>query len=248
MKKDQHRLGQYYTSESKLLLNYKNFLLKQKNKVIIDPFCGEAHLLHFYLSLFNKKEQIDMLTNKKIIGYDIYEENIIHIRKEFKKRYNLSEKLLSDIFQVRDSFLETNVSKNSFILTNPPYLGKNICKKKYIEDFNKYFLDIYKFQNDYFEIALLKYSNNDGLWITPSNLFSSDIMQNIRKKIVNKIHNIKIYEEKTFENTDISVATYTIENNNITNKYKEEQNKEFKEKQYQEYLKYIYITRKSKRK
>jgi len=216
MKKDQHRLGQHYTSEIKLLINYKKILFKQKNKIIIDPFCGKAHLLHFYLSLFSKEEQLDMLNKKKIIGFDIYEKNIIYVKKEFKNIYNLSNKLLNEIFQVRDSFLETNIPKNSFILTNPPYLSKNICKKKYVEDFNKYFLNRYKLQNDYFEIALLEYSKNDGLWITPSNLFSSDIMKNIRKKIVHKIHNIRIYEEKIFKSTDISVATYTIENNNIT--------------------------------
>lgn len=216
MRDNQHRLGQHYTSEIKLLLNYKEILLGKKDKIIIDPFCGEGHLLHFYLSLFSKTEQLSLLKNKRIMGFDISKRNIEYIKKQFKSKYNLSDKLLSEIFQVRDSLLETSIPKNSYILTNPPYLGKNICKRNYKKDFNKYFLNKYKLKNDYFEIALSEYSGCDGLWITPSNLFSSDIMKNIRKKIGKNLHNIIIYEKKTFQNTDISVATYTIENNNIS--------------------------------
>jgi len=219
LKAKQHQLGQHYSKETLLVERYNNYLLEIKNKTIVDPFCGEGHLLEHYLNLFDKNIQIEMLKNKKIMGFDIDENNIIFLRKKFKKIYNLDDNLLEEIFIVNDSLIFVDkIPNNSFIFTNPPYLAKNICKKKFPEDFDKYFNEKYKILTDYFEISLELYGKYDGLWIVPSNVLSSDIMNKLRKKILLKMDKIVVYKKKTFDDTDISVATFLIDNklsNNI---------------------------------
>lgn len=110
----QHRLGQHYTSETKLLTGYKKILVSQRDHVVVDPFCGEAHLLDFYLSLFDADTQLSLLKSKKIVGYDVSERNISFVRDSYKKKYNLDDSLLKEIFQVRDSLLDTTVPKDSY--------------------------------------------------------------------------------------------------------------------------------------
>jgi hypothetical protein len=208
--KTQHRLGQHYSKEEKLIINYTDILKENKNKIIVDPFVGEGHLLFFYLNLFTKEEQLFLLNNKMIRGYDLFESNIIFIKEKVKELYALEDNLINELFQVRDSLLDNYLPENSFILTNPPYLAKNVCKQKYPEDFNKYFLNLYKEKNDYFEIALNLYNNHNGIWIIPSNIISSDIMKKTRKNIINKLTDIFVYEEKIFEDTDISVVSFYL--------------------------------------
>lgn len=213
----QHRLGQHYSEEEQLIVNYSNILKQNKNKIIIDPFVGEGHLLFFYLNLFSKEEQLNILLNKKIMGFDLFENNIIFIKNKIKELYCVDDILLDELFKVRDSLLDNYLPENSFVLTNPPYLAKNVCKQKYLDDFNKYF-NVFKEYNDYFEIALNQYKNVDGIWIIPSNILSSNIMLNCRKKIINKITDIYIYEEQLFKDTDISVISFYLNNSLDLNK------------------------------
>jgi hypothetical protein len=217
---NQHRLGQHYSKEEELISNYNSILLKQKTKIIVDPFVGEGHLLFHYLNLFEFKIQKEILENKLIRGYDLFEKNILFIKEKMKAKYRLSNDLVNDLFHVRDSLLDTTLPKNTFILTNPPYLAKNVCKKNYQEDFKKYYLEEYKKENDYYEIALKEYSGYSGIWIVPSNLFSSDIMHKIRKQLILNLENIFIYQKKIFDDTDITVTTFFNNKNISSNKKK----------------------------
>lgn len=202
----QYKLGQHYSSNEKLMIPYKETLKEKREYIIVDPFVGEGHLIFFYLNLFSKEEQINIIKNKMIRGYDIDSSNIAHLKIRIKENYEIEDSLLDEIFIVRDSLLDNSLPENSYILTNPPYLAKNVCKQKFPEDF-KYF-EIFKEYNDYFEIAINQYFNYDGIWIVPANIISSENMKKTRKLLLNKMHNIFIYEEKVFDDTNISVISY----------------------------------------
>jgi len=205
----QHRLGQHYSKEIELVAPYDDVLLTvAPNYKVVDPFCGEGHLLFYYLDLFSPAEQLRLVESKQVLFYDLYEKNIDYVKSELSHRYNLSSDLLSEICKVNDSLLNPPSDPNFFIITNPPYLAKNVCKKSYPEDFAKYF-DSAK-ENDYFEIALKLYSAYPGVWIVPANLLSSDLMLSLRKKLINHLSTIFIYQKKTFESTDISVCTFYL--------------------------------------
>lgn len=209
----QHQLGQHYSKEVELVNNYIKILssLDMNKHTLVDPFCGEAHLLDFFLNLFDFETQLKLLSELKIKGYDIDNNNIIYNKQRYKEKYNLSDYILDNIFILNDSLLDdTKLPVDSFILTNPPYLAKNVCKKKFISDYNKYFFDTYKDFNDYYEISLSLYSKYSGIWIIPSNFLSSDIVKNIRKKILPFFEDIIVYKKKIFEDTDISVMTFYI--------------------------------------
>jgi hypothetical protein len=217
----QHQLGQHYSKETKLLEKHKITLLNNLNKTIIDPFVGEGHLLDYYLNLLPINEQIKKFENKEIYGFDIDKKNITFLINKYHTKYNLEIKLLEKLFKNNNSLtLDPNINiikKNIddiFIITNPPYLGKNICKKKYPQDFEIYFNKENKIYNDYYEIALNIYSKYSGIWIVPSNLISSSIAKKIRKKIILNCEDIFIYEMKMFEDTDISVCSFFLNNNN----------------------------------
>lgn len=206
----QHRLGQHYSNEKKLCLPYKKILLNNKNKIIVDPFVGKGHLIDFYLSMLSFDEQKEKLLNGQVMGFDIDNENIDFIICKYNEKYNIDRKILEKYFQQRDSFLDDRIVDNSFILTNPPYLAKNVCKKNYKEDFSKYYEVKYKQFNDHFEISINLYSQINGIWIVPSNILSSTNMKNTRKKIIFNLEEIYVYEKKMFDDTDISVCTYFI--------------------------------------
>lgn len=211
----QHQLGQHYSKEKELMIPYKNILLNTK-KDIVDPFCGEGHLIDFYLSLFSEIEQKDLFLNKKIYGFDIDEKNINFLINKYKNKYSLEENLLKELFILNDSLNNDISTENSFILTNPPYLAKNVCKQKFPQDFHKYFNN--PNLNDYFEIAINKYLNKEGIWIVPSNILSSDNMLSTRKKILLNIENIIVWKKKIFDDTDISVCSYYISSNKTNTK------------------------------
>lgn len=205
----QHRLGQHYTKEVSLIEKYNNELLNVDG-VVVDPFCGEGHLLEHHLSLFSDDVAKQKLEDKMIMGFDVSEANIDYIKKLFISKYGISDILANNLFQARDSLNETTLPENSFIFTNPPYLSKVVCKRKFKDDFDAFFGGKNSECNDYFEIALKGYGSYNGIWIVPANLFSSDIMGNTRKKLIGNITGINIYEEQTFSDTGISITTFVI--------------------------------------
>lgn len=212
-KANQHKLGQHYSKESDLVNQYNTILKEKQNLTIVDPFCGEGHLIFHYLNLFDFDKQLEIIKNKKIIATDIYEYNVIYVKNKIKNIYNIEDSLLDEIVFVNDSFLSHDVFPiDTYILTNPPYLAKNIVKKKYPEDFDRYFLNTFSYCNDYFEISLELYSKYDGVWIVPSNIFSSELMRRARNSVFKRLDNIIIYKIKTFDSTGISVSTFNIDN------------------------------------
>ena len=209
----QHKLGQYYSSNTDLLKSYKSDLQKN-NKIVYDPYVGEGHLIDYMLSIFTKDIAREKILNGEIYGTDIDESNIKYCINYFSKKYEIKKKKLQKYFFVNDSLLNVpKVLKNKdlYILTNPPYLARNSCSKSgHISEYNRYFSGtIY---NDYYEIALNIFGQYDGIWIIPNNFLSADRMNNLRKKILNKknISDVYVYERSMFEDTAIPVLTMKL--------------------------------------
>lgn len=220
----QKGIGQYYTKNNKILENHKQTLIEKKENglTIIDPFVGQGDLIIYYLSLFSKEESKELLLKNKVKGFDIDLNNIKFIIKYLSEYYGIDKDLLNRNFRLNDS-LENNLTNrdNDFILTNPPYLAKNVCKTKFIKLHKKYFKkNLYQ---DLYEVSINKYINNDGIWIIPNNFISSKNMQKLREKILKKkmIENINIYNEQLFIDTKISVCSIEI----LKKKNKNEQKK-----------------------
>lgn len=116
----------------------------------------------------------------------------------------------------RDTLLNPPNYKNTFILTNPPYLARNKCKDKNI--FNKYQV------NDLYKCLIKELLTNicmGGILIIPLNFWSSirknDII--LRKNFLNKykILKLNIFEEKVFNDTSYTVCSFQFELNNKFN-------------------------------
>lgn len=217
---NKHKYGQHYTPKI-LTDKYVNLFkkLKEKKICVVDPFVGEGNLLLEYLSQFSKEEAIELLKEKKIKGFDIDKKTLERTKKRFKDIYDLDDELLKELFIVNNS-LKTNKTKiDDFILTNPPYLARNVCKKKYPKDFKKNF-ENNKFK-DYYEIALNKYKKNEGFWIIPTNFITSEYLTETRKKLFNVFNfkNINVFEFPIFKDTRISVISFHL-------KYKKEEQDE----------------------
>lgn len=206
----QKGLGQYYTKNNKILENHKKTLIRIKTKgmTVIDPFVGEGDLILYFLSLFTKEEGKNLLMNNKVKGFDIDIKNIQYITKNLYNYYGVPYEVLERNFRVNDS-LEHNITNKvtDFILTNPPYLAKNVCKNKHTKQHKKYFKN--NSYQDLYEVALNKYINNEGIWIIPNNFISSKNMKDLRSKLLKKktIENINVYNEQLFVDTKISVCS-----------------------------------------
>ena len=210
----QHKLGQYYSSNTDLLKSYKSDLQKN-NKIVYDPYVGEGHLIDYMLSIFTKDIAREKILNGRFYGTDKDESNIEYCVDYFSKKYEIEKKKLQKYFFVNDSLLSVpSVLKNIdfYVVSNPPYLAKNSCKRNgHIGDFDLYFANTNDY-NDYYEIALNVFGQYDGIWIIPSNFISSTIMHNLRSAILSKktISKIHIYEKQMFDDTAIPVLTMKL--------------------------------------
>ena len=90
--------GQYYTTQYQYIL--QNMHIPANIKIIIEPFCGEGHLLQF---IDNEKHHV-------IECYDI-DPKLDHTVK-------------------RDTLTNPPIYKDKFVLTNPPYLARNKSENK----------------------------------------------------------------------------------------------------------------------
>ena len=208
---NQHKYGQHYTPKVLTIKHIKDLTeVKNKKLRVVDPFVGEGNLLIDYLSIFNRSEQIEILEKKLIKGFDIDKSTIKKVRNRFKEEYKISDELLKSLFEVNNSLKNKRTKKNDFILTNPPYLARNTCKKKYNEEFNINFKD--NNYIDYYEMSLDIYGKNEGIWIIPSNFISSDLLNKKRKELLKlfNIENINLFEIPIFEGTNISVVTFIL--------------------------------------
>lgn len=209
---DKHKYGQHYTPKI-LTDKYKDLFknIKSKGLTVVDPFVGDGNLLIDYLSTFSNEEAIKIIENEKIRGYDIDKKAILSIKKRFKDKYNISDEKLDIIFMKNNSFVKNPCKKNDFILTNPPYLARNTCKRKYPKDYNVHFSR--NFFSDYYELSLYRFRKHNGIWIIPSNFLSSQFMTEIKKTLLSKsmLRKIYLFENPIFKDTNISVMSFYLE-------------------------------------
>ena len=153
-----------------------NMQIPDNIKTIIEPFAGEGDLLHF-------------ISNKD--NYDI-------------KLYDIDPKCNNTIKQ--DTLENPPDYKNTFVLTNPPYLARNKNKNKHLYD--KYNCnDLYKC----FIINLIENVCEGGIIIVPLNFICSIRKADIelRQKFIEKytIKIINIFEEQVFEDTKYAICS-----------------------------------------
>lgn len=207
----QHKYGQHYTPKV-LTDNYKELLkkIRKDDLTVVDPFVGQGNLLVDYLSMFSREEAIKIIKNKKIRGYDIDKNVLIFLKKRFISLYGVTEEELDLIFFKNNSLVNNPCEKEDFIFTNPPYLARNTCKRKFLKDYKLNFKRNYF--SDYYEISLCKYRKHNGIWIIPANFISSDFMSNMRSILLKRAYlkNIFLFETPIFKDTSISVVSFLI--------------------------------------
>ena len=215
----QHQYGQYYTP--KILTVKYDSLLKEKIDAglrIVDPFVGEGNLLFDYLETIDKDKARQLIVDKKILGFDTDITAIKRVKDRFSKYFNLPIELFNDIFVKNNSLKNNRCKSDDFIFTNPPYLARNTCQKKFPKDFNRNFSK--NSFNDYYEITLNLYCKNEGIWIIPSNFLSSKVMSKTRKKILSRFNicNAFLFEYPIFKDTRISVVSFSTTTSNSVQK------------------------------
>ena len=102
--KSKQQLGQFMTTNYKYIL--QNMHIPEHINHIIEPFCGEGHLLKF----------INNIRDYTIEAYDIDIKNNIEY-----------------VVQM-DTILNPPIYTGKFVLTNPPYLARNKSKDKTLYD------------------------------------------------------------------------------------------------------------------
>jgi len=126
-----------------------------------------------------------------------------------KIAYDIDPK--NDLTIQQDTLLNPPDYRNSWIITNPPYLAKNKNKDKTI--YNKYSVnDLYK--------AFLKtiFECNGGVIILPLN-FLCDEDNDIRVRFFSNftITNLNIFEETVFDDTSYTVCSFSFIKQNSKN-------------------------------
>ena len=158
----------------------QNLYIPENIIKIIEPFAGNGDLLNF----------IKDKTKYEIECYDI----------EPKK----------DFIIEKDTILNPPNIKNSFIITNPPYLARNKSN-------NKELFDKYK-TNDLYKCFIEILISNDclgGILIIPLNFICS-IRKNdidLRKRFISKYNILimNIFEEQVFEDTSYTICSFQFE-------------------------------------
>jgi len=152
---------------------------------IVEPFAGKGDLINWALT-YGKKE---------IIAYDIEPKGEGIIK--------------------RDTLINPPNYKNSWVITNPPYLARNKCNDKNI-------FDLYE-TNDLYKCFMESLTKNEkcsgGIIIIPAGFFFSP--RNLDAKCRNnfmsnyKILTIKYFEETVFDDTTTTVVVILFEKSDI---------------------------------
>ena len=173
--------GQFYTVNSSYILD--GLPMPPKNaKCIIEPFAGKGDLLDWLVKNGNKIP---------IESYDIDPQKDSVIR--------------------RDTLMDPPNYKDSWILTNPPYLARNKCDKK--EIFDKYDT------NDLYKCFITSLTKQDacigGIFIIPAGFFLSprDLDVRCRDNFLSKykLLKVKYFEETVFPDTTTTVVAFAFE-------------------------------------
>jgi hypothetical protein len=148
--------------------------------------------------------------NCKIIEPFVGNGNLLYFISKFSDNieiYDIDPKIDNTI--IRDTILNPPDYFNKFVITNPPFLAKNKSKNNLV--FEKYTQDdLYKC----FIKSLLQTGLLGGILILPINFLSS-VRKNdteLRKKFLSEfvIHKINIFEEKVFDDTSVSVISFSF--------------------------------------
>jgi hypothetical protein len=175
------KLGQFFTTNYKYIL--QNLYIPDNVNSIIEPFAGNCDLLQFILDNENNE-------NYNIQLFDIQpkKDNVIY----------------------RDTLTNPPNYKNSFIITNPPYLARNKSN-------NKQIFDLYN-QNDLYKCFIYNLLTNKcsgGIIIIPLNFWCSirkaDIILRQKFLSIYKIILLNIFEENVFDDTSYSVCSFQFE-------------------------------------
>jgi hypothetical protein len=173
--------GQFYTVNSSYILEGLSMPSKFV-RCIIEPFAGRGDLLEW------------LIKNGNTLPIESYD---IDPKKE-------------GIIQ-RDTLINPPNYKDSWIITNPPYLARNKCDKK--EIFDKYNT------NDLYKCFITSLTNQEkcagGIFIIPAGFFLSprDLDVSCRNSFLSKykLLKVKYFEEKVFPDTTITVVAFSFE-------------------------------------
>ena len=173
--------GQFYTVNSSYILDGL-FILPENFRCIIEPFAGKGDLIDWLM--------INGITHP-IELYDI----------EPKKEGILK----------RDTLIDPPNYKNSWIITNPPYLARNKCNKK--DMFDKYNTnDLYKC---FINSLTIQEPCAGGIFIIPAGFFLSprDLDVRCRNNFLSKykLLKVKYFEETVFPDTTTTVVAFLFE-------------------------------------
>ena len=175
------KLGQFYTTNNEYIL--QNLNIPDNINNIIEPFAGQGDLLN-YLEKYNKNFNIEC--------YDIDPKN---------NKLNIIK---------QDTLLNPPNFNNKFVITNPPYLGRNKSK-------DKTYFDKYD-QNDLYKCFIKILIDNDclgGILIIPLNFWTTMRKQDIllRKLFLKKykINRLNIFEENVFDDTNYTICAFQFE-------------------------------------
>jgi hypothetical protein len=172
--------GQFYTTNSSYILEGLELPSSIKPKCIIEPFAGQGDLLNWISTTY---------PDISIEAYDI-------------------DPKRADITQ-RDTLTDPPDYRDTYVITNPPYLAKN-------KSDNKEIYDLYD-TNDLYKCFILSLSNSGclgGIIIIPAGFFFShrDIDQRCRHEFMTKyrIIRVKYFEESVFEDTTTTTVAFSF--------------------------------------
>ena len=178
--------GQFYTVNSSYILDGLPMPPKTAQRVI-EPFAGKGDLLEW------------LFRNGNTLPLELYD---IDPKKD-------------GVIQ-RDTLMNPPNYKDSWILTNPPYLARNKCDKKEI-------FDMYD-TNDLYKCFINSLTNQKdkcagGIIIIPAGFFLSprDLDVRCRNNFLSnyKLLKVKYFEETVFPDTTTTVVAFAFENSPV---------------------------------
>jgi hypothetical protein len=183
--------GQFYTVKNEYILDGLP-IAPNTARCIIEPFAGKGDLLVWLEKMGN---------TLPVESYDIEPKGEGIVK--------------------RDTLLEPPDYKDSWIITNPPYLARNKCHTK--EIFDKYDTnDLYKC---FIHSLTIQDACAGGIFIIPAGFFFSprDIDVRCRNDFLSKYRLLKVkyFEETVFPDTTTTVVAFAFEKSPVELKHQE---------------------------
>ena len=185
--------GQFYTVNSLYILDGL-YLPPKTSRCVIEPFVGKGDLVEWLENMGNTLP-VEM--------YDI-------------------DPKIKGVIQ-RDTLMNPPDYREAWVITNPPYLARNKCKKK--EIFDDYDM------NDLYKCFLLSLTQQEsccagGIFILPVGFFLSPrkIDVRCRNAFLSKYRLLKVkyFEENVFPDTTTTIVAFAFEKSNSLEVLKEQ--------------------------